>query len=72
MSTEVADKTGMAKGSLRPIIYFENEAGLKLLAPYDKDKPQIARWIFERDRKSTRLNSSHLVDTPLSRMPSSA
>ena len=45
------DGTGMARGSLRPIIYFENEAGLKLLAPYDKDKPEIARWIFERHFK---------------------
>jgi hypothetical protein len=48
---ELTDKTGMAHGSLRPIIYFENEAGLKLLAPYDKDKPEIARWVFEKHFK---------------------
>ena len=50
--TELTDKTGMAQGSLRPIIYFENESGLKLLAPYDKDKPEIARWIFEKHFKT--------------------
>jgi hypothetical protein len=48
----MTDKTGMAQGSLRPIIYFENESGLKLLAPYDKDKPEIARWIFEKHFKA--------------------
>jgi hypothetical protein len=45
------DNTGMARGTLRPIIYFENKVGLKLLAPYDKDKPEIARWIFEKHFK---------------------
>lgn len=47
----MTDKTGMAQGSLSPIIYFENSAGLKILAPYDKDKPEIARWVYERHFK---------------------
>ena len=41
----------------------------KLTAKGRKQAERVAQWLLQRDRKSTRLNSSH--DIP-SRMPSSA
>ena len=49
--------------------------GLFNIKPTDKKWKEFNRvahndiWLLKRDRKSTRLNSSHI---PLSRMPSSA
>jgi hypothetical protein len=42
----------MARGQLSPIIYFENRDGYKILAPYDKGKPEIARWVYEKKFKA--------------------
>jgi len=38
----MSDKTGMAMGNLRPIIYFEAPNGYIVLAAYDEGKPEMA------------------------------
>ena len=48
---------------------WKNLAVSAVFEPGSTFKPMITGWALERDRKSTRLNSSHI---PLSRMPSSA
>ena len=56
------------------IALIDEGCTIPFIARYRKEKTgelddQVLRELFDRDRKSTRLSSSHLV---LSRMPSSA
>ena len=44
----MSDRTGIAKGSLRPVIYFQNAAGQIILPPESIDEPGIARMVYER------------------------
>ena len=69
--------------TIRKVHEFNTETGVEMLAPDFSGKPQLLNQVFEakpevfahnletvpRDRKSTRLNSSH---SQQSRMPSSA
>jgi hypothetical protein len=41
------DKTGMARGHLKPIIYYKNRVGYILLAAFDAGKPEQARQFFQ-------------------------
>ena len=44
----MTDKTGMAPGRVRPIIYFVDSNGNKVLAPEERGKPEMPRWTFEK------------------------
>ena len=58
----------LLKGQLQRVRRICREEGCKKAFPQEADRQLLARAL-ERDRKSTRLNSSHIT---LSRMPSSA
>lgn len=42
-----SDKTGRARGTLEPIIYFERSDGYVILPAYDAGKPEQARHVFD-------------------------
>lgn len=44
----MSDRTGIAKGSLRPVIYFTHSDGRIILPPESIDEPGIARMCYER------------------------
>jgi hypothetical protein len=45
------DRTGIAKGSLRPVIYFENKDHYVILPPEEIGVVGIARSVYERKYK---------------------
>lgn len=47
----MADRTGIARGSLRPVIYFINAAGNILLPPEEIGNPGYARMVYEKRYK---------------------
>ena len=48
----MSDRTGIAKGSLRPIIYFERNVDNYVILPaYDAGKPEQARMVYEAKYK---------------------
>lgn len=42
-----SDKTGRARGTLEPVIFFEDEHGYVILPTYDAGKPEQARAVYE-------------------------
>ena len=56
----------VGRGPTKKVVF---DADVYKLAAMGCNDREIARWFDIKDRKSTRLNSSHI---PLSRMPSSA
>jgi hypothetical protein len=42
-----SDKTGRARGTLEPIIYFEREDGYVILPAYDAGHPEQAKRVFD-------------------------
>ena len=59
---DLSPVVGSEQGGVRPVLIVQNDVG-------NKFSPTVIAAAITRDRKSTRLNSSHM---PKSRMPSSA
>lgn len=47
----MSDRTGYARGTLEPIIYFERQDGYAILPVYDAGRPEQARRVFDERYK---------------------